>query len=267
MELGLQGRTAVVSGGSKGICKAIAKGLAAEGMNVALLARGEEDLKQAAAEITGEHPVRVLPIPADVTDMERVNAAAAAAAEGFGSVHVLVNAVHHRVRRPGSQLTWSDEEWLGDTDTKAIGMLRVIQAFRPHLARDGSGRIINVSGIAGSSVLGDSITHGLNNAAMNQVTGYLARELAGDRITVNAVSPGIVATEWRQVWAENMARQAGKTKEEFLDDYFQKIGVLAGRWASMEEASDLVTFLASDRARYINGAVIFMDGGYSVNPR
>ena len=232
-----------------------------------LLARGKEALDQAAEEIRRETDVQVLAMPAHITKMQAVEAAAAAAADRFGTVNILVNNVHSRVRRPGSQLSWSDQEWLEDVDTKTIGMLRVTQAFLPHMARDGSGRIINISGIAGISVLGSAITHGLNNSAMNQVTGYLANELAADQITVNAVLPGIVATEWRQVWAENMAKGQGKTKEQFLDDYFRGIGVLAGRWASMEEVRDLVVFLASDRARYINGAQITVDGGFSVNVR
>ncbi len=137
---------------------------------------------------------------------------------------------------------------------------------RPGGRRRG-GRIINISGVAGTSVLGDSITHGINNSALNHLTKYLARELADDQITVNAVVPGIVATEWREVWAENMGKQQGKTKAEFLDEYMRRIGILAGRWASMEEVSDMVVFLASDRARYINGTEIPVDGGYSVNAR
>jgi NAD(P)-dependent dehydrogenase (short-subunit alcohol dehydrogenase family) len=267
MELGLKGRTAVITGGSKGIGKAIARGLAAEGVNVVLLARGVETLDQARDEIQRTYDVQVLALPADITKMEAVKAAAGATAQRFGIVNILVNNVHSRVRRPGSQMTWTDEEWLEDVDTKTIGMLRVTQAFLPHMARDGSGRILNISGIAGISVLGGSITHGLNNSAMNQVTGYLANELVGDQITVNAVLPGIVATEWRQLWAENMAKGQGISKDQFLDEYFRKIGVLAGRWASMEEVSDTVVFLASDRARYINGAQIAVDGGFSVNVR
>jgi len=267
MELGLKGRTAVITGASKGIGKAIAKGLAAEGVNVMLLARGKEVLDQAADEIGRANGVQTLAVPPDITDMEAVKAAAAAAAERFGTVHIVINNVHNRVRRPGSQLTWSDKEWLEDVDAKAIGMLRVTQAFLPHMARDGSGRIINISGVAGTGVLSPALTHGIINSAMNHITKYLAVELAGEHITVNAVVPGIVATEWREVWAENMGKQQGKTKAEFLEEYFRKIGVLAGRWASMEEVSDTVVFLASDRARYITGSHVFVDGGFNVNAR
>ncbi len=267
MELGLKGRTAVIAGGSKGIGKSIARGLAAEGVNIVLLARGKEALDQAVKEITQAYPVKVLAISTDVTEMESVKAAAAEAARQFGALHIVVNNMHNRVRRPGSQLTWADREWLEDIDTKLIGMLRVTQAFLPHMPRDGSGRIINISGVAGNSVLGPSLTHGINNSAMNHATTYLANELAKDRITVNAVVPGIVATEWREAWAENTGKAQGKTKQEFLDEYCRKVGILAGRWASMDEVTDSVVFLASDRAGYINGTQLFVDGGYSVNAR
>ena len=94
----------------------------------------------------------------------------------------------------------------------------------------------------------------------------IAKGLAAEG--VNAVVPGaLVATEWREAWAENMAKQQGKTKAEFLAEYCRQKGILVGRWSSMEEVSDVVVFLASDRARYVNGARIMVDGGYSVNAR
>ncbi len=267
MELGLKGRTAVITGASKGIGKAIAKGLAAEGVNVVLLARGKELLDQAADEIKRASGVRVLAVPADVTNMESVKAAAAATAEQFDTVHILVNNAGAGLRRLDRQITWSDEEWMADVNLKLIGMLRAVQSFLPHMARDGSGRIINISGVAGSMVWAPALTHGINNSAMNQATTYLAQDLAGDQITVNAVVPGLVATEWRETWAENLAKQQGKTKAEFLDEFCRKMGILLGRWSSMEEVSDTVVFLASDRARYITGTRVFVDGGMSVNAR
>jgi NAD(P)-dependent dehydrogenase (short-subunit alcohol dehydrogenase family) len=102
---------------------------------------------------------------------------------------------------------------------------------------------------------------------MIQITRYLAADLASDQITVNVVVPGLVGTEAREVWAENMGKQQGKTKAEFLADYCKRMGILSGRWASMEEVADTVVFLASDRARYFTGASIPVDGGISLNAR
>ncbi|MFN8451606.1 MAG: SDR family oxidoreductase [Anaerolineae bacterium] len=268
MELGLIGRTAVITGGSKGIGRAVAKGLAAEGVNLVLLARGKDLLDQTADEIRQSSGVSVLALPTDITQMESVKAAAEAAAGQFGTLHILINNAGGPIRRMERQITWSDDEWLADLNLKTVGMLRAVQSFLPHMARDGSGRIINISGVAGTSVLIPALTHGLNNSAMIHATKYMAQDLASDQITVNVVVPGaLVATEWREAWAENMAKNQGKTKAEFLADYCRQKGILAGRWATMEEVSDVIVFLASDRARYINGAQIAVDGGYSVNAR
>jgi NAD(P)-dependent dehydrogenase (short-subunit alcohol dehydrogenase family) len=135
------------------------------------------------------------------------------------------------------------------------------------MARDGTGRVINISGIAGSSVLGPALTHGLNNSAMNQVTTYLARDLAAERITVNAIIPGLIATEWRESWAEASGAQRRISKAEFLDDTCRAWGIVSGRWGTMEEVANVAVFLASDRASYVNGARIAVDGGYTINAR
>jgi NAD(P)-dependent dehydrogenase (short-subunit alcohol dehydrogenase family) len=267
MEMGLKGRTAVVTGGSKGIGKSIALGLAAEGVNLALLARGEEQLRKAAEEIKKQHGVRVEVVPTDITKAESVNAAAARVKGQFEVIHIVVNNAGGPIRRMDRQITWPDSDWVEDVNLKMIGMLRVIQAFLPLIPRQGSGRIINISGVAGTSVWAPAMTHGLNNAAMNQVSSYLAHDLANDQITVNAVVPGLVGTEGREEWAENASKQQGKTKAEFLSEFCRRMGILAGRWASTQEVADTVVFLASDRARYINGSRLVIDGGLSVNAR
>ncbi len=267
MDLGWKGRTAVIAGGSMGIGKAAARGLAAEGVNLVLLARGKENLDKAAEEITRESSVEVLTIPTNVRDADSVNAAAAAAASRFGTIHMLVYTASNRMRRPGRQILWEDEEWLDDVNVKLIGMLRAVRAFLPHFARDGSGRIINIGGSAGMMEWEKAMTHGINNSAMMHASTYLARDLAPDKITVNTVVPGLVDTEWREVWAGTRAEQQGKSRETFLADYCQQLGILAGRWASMDEVADAVVFLASDRAKYINGTRLVIDGGLSVNPR
>ncbi len=267
MELGLRGRTAVITGGSMGMGKAAARGLAAEGVNLVLLARGKENLDKAAKEIASEKNVEVLAIPTEMREASSVDAAAAAAASRFGAIHILINTVGNRMRRPDRQILWDDEEWLDDVNVKLIGMLRAIRAFLPHFARDGSGRIINVAGSAGMMEWEKAMTHGINNSAMLHASTYLARDLAPDQITVNTIVPGLVATEWREVWADARAQQQGKSREQFLADYCEQKGVLAGRWVEMDEVADLIVFLASDRAKYINGTRIVIDGGLSVNAR
>ena len=267
MELGLQGRTAVIVGGSMGIGKAAAKGLAAEGVNLGLLARGQEGLDKAASEITGEYKVDVLTVPTNMREAKSVNAAAESVVQRFGTVHILVYTAGNRMRRPDRQILWEDEEWLDDVNVKLIGMLRAIRAFLPHFAKDGSGRIINIGGSAGMMEWEKAMTHGINNSAMRHASTYLARDLAADKITVNTIVPGLVATEWREGWADARAKQQEKSREQFLADYCEQKGILAGRWVDMREVADLVVFLASDRAQYINGTSLVIDGGMSVNAR
>ena len=267
MELGLSGRTAVITGGSKGIGRAIARGLAREGVSLVLVARNADALEKTAEDIRKESGVTVVAAPADITSTEQVDAAATAAKDAFGTVHIVVNNAGGPMRRMDRQILWPDSDWIGDLDNKILGALRVTRAFLPLMPSDGTGRIINISGTASTIVWAPALTHGLNNAAMNQATGYLATDLASQQITVNTVVPGLVGTEGREVWAENMAKQGNVTKQEFVTSFCKRMGILAGRWATMDEVADTVTFLASDRARYYNGAKIILDGGLNVNAR
>jgi NAD(P)-dependent dehydrogenase (short-subunit alcohol dehydrogenase family) len=180
---------------------------------------------------------------------------------------VLVNNAGNAIRRQDRQILWEDDDWRADLEIKMIGYLRVIRDFLPLMLRDGTGRIINVTGAAGVSTWSPALTHGLNNAALNHGTGYLAQDLAMEKITVNAVIPGLIATEWRQYWAENAGSSAGISSEEFLETFCREKGIISGRWAQSEEVADVIVFLASDRASYINGAKIMVDGGIHVNAR
>src|SRR4029450_4114156 len=207
MDLGLKSRGAGITGGSRGIGKAIARALAAEGVDLALIARGKEQLDKTVAEICKTAGVRVLGVPADISKTESVQEAAAAVKSQFPTVHILVNNAGGPIRRMDRQINWPDTDWSDDLNLKLLGMLRTTQAFLPLLARDGSGRIISISGVAGTSVWVPALTHGLNNSAMNHATKYLAQDLAAEKITVNAVEPGLVGTEAREAWAENLAKQ------------------------------------------------------------
>jgi NAD(P)-dependent dehydrogenase (short-subunit alcohol dehydrogenase family) len=267
MDLGLKGRAALITGASKGIGKAIALGLAEEGVRLALLARTETALQAAANEIRATTGTTVLELPTDVRDAAAVVTSVARARAELGPLHILVNNAGGPIKRPERQIQWADSEWRDDIEIKMLGMLRVTQSMIPHMPTDGTGRIINISGIAGLSVLTSALTHGLNNAAMNHVTSYLAADLATARITVNSVIPGLIATEWRESWAESAGRQRQLSKQQFLDETCRDWGIVAGRWGTMREVADAVVFIASDRAAYINGARLTVDGGYSVNAR
>ncbi len=267
MDLRLKGRAALVTGASKGIGKAIARGLADEGVNLALLARTADELNAAAEEIAAATGVRALALATDIRDDAAVKANVAQAHAELGTIHVLVNNAGGPIKRPERQITWPSADWRDDVDTKTLGMLRVTQALLPHMPTDGTGRIINISGIASVSVLTSALTHGLNNAAMNHVTSYLAADLASARITVNSIIPGLIATEWREGWAQRSADQRGETKDQFLERICREWGIVAQRWGGMDEVADAVVFLASDRAAYINGAKLTVDGGYSINVR
>jgi 3-oxoacyl-[acyl-carrier protein] reductase len=267
MELGLKGRTALVTGASKGIGKAIARGLAEEGVELVLLARTAEPLAAAAREIEDATGTRALAVPADIRDDAAVAAAVELAHTQFGQIHILVNNAGGPIKRPERQIAWPSPDWLDDVNTKTLGMLRVTQAVLPHMPTGGTGRIVNISGIAGSSVLTSALTHGLNNAAMNHVTSYLAADLSGTGITVNSVIPGLIATEWREQWAANAAKTKNLSRDAFLDQICADWGIVAKRWGGMREVADAVVFLASDRAAYINGAKLTVDGGYAINVR
>ena len=122
MDLGLSGRAAAITGGSMGVGKAVAAGLAAEGVNVAILARGQEAL-DATVDSLSDLPGEVFAVQTDLTNRESVDAAAAAVAGRFGAVHILVNSAGHRMRRMDRQIHWEDEEWKADIDVKTLGML------------------------------------------------------------------------------------------------------------------------------------------------
>lgn len=267
MELNLKGRVAAVTGASKGVGLGVARSLAAEGVDIVLLARGREALEQAARQIEAEFKVQTQAIETDVTDLESVRRAAAAVRERFGGMHILVNNAGAAIKRSDREITWDDSDWINQVQIKSVGALRVIREFLPLIARDGSGRIINIAGASGSMAWMPALTYGLNNAALMHASCYLAADLAKENISVNAIVPGLVGTEWREEWAEAMAQQAGKPKTQWLREFCLSKGILSGRWGTVEEIGDMAAFVASDRGRYFNGAKIALDGGLTVNAR
>lgn len=267
MDTNIRGRVAAVMGASAGIGKAVASGLAAEGAHVVLMARNQDALDEAARDIRSMSDAEVMVHSVDHTDPAQVEDAAAVVADRFTTLNILVNNAGHRMRRMDRQILWDDEDWKADVDAKLFGMLRTVRSFLPHMASDGTGRIVNIGGISSRILWESALTHGLNNTAVEEAAHYLARDLAPNHITVNTVVPGLIGVEWRKGWAETMAERGGTDVDTFLSDYCEGKGVVLGRWGEPEEVADAVTFLASDRARYITGTSLVVDGGMSINPR
>ncbi len=259
MELGLSGRVAAVTGGSQGIGYACALALAREGVRVALCARTKGRIEAAADRIARETGTETLAVAADIgvpADIERF---AREALARFGTVHILVNNAGER--RLGTVLQVSDEDWLSLLNLKLLGAVRCCRAFVPHFPKDGSGRVINISGIMSKQVFANGVAVSAGNAALTSVTKYLAQESAADRILVTAIAPGLVRTEaWEQITAD-LARAQHIPQEQVFQNILQANGVPLGRWAQPREIADLVVFLASDRATYITGTTIMADGG------
>lgn len=244
MDLNLDGKAALVTGGNRGIGLAVAKALSGEGVRVAILGRDEQALAEAATSV-GPDTVTVC---ADTTRDAGVRTAVDLAATELGRLDIVVNCAAPRatpVQVPGLA-GLDDEDFLRQLDTKALGYARVVRAAAPHLKAAGGGAVVNVSGM--NARLTGSITGSVRNLAVVAITKNLADELGADGISVTCVHPGLTVTE----------RVAGDAAYGE-----QAAGNALGRAITAEQVADVITFLASPRGVVTNGAVITVDGGRS----
>jgi NAD(P)-dependent dehydrogenase (short-subunit alcohol dehydrogenase family) len=242
----LAGEIAVVTGGSHGIGRAIARRLSSEGASVAILARNEANARAAADELVASGG-RAIAISCDVTKREQVQSAIDAVTAHFGSLTVLVNDAG--IFRPASFVDMTDRLWAEILDVNLTGMFIVGQVSARQMIKQGVGRIVNMSSSAAHIAHSDQTAYAVTKAGIEAMTRAMAFELAPFGIIVNAVAPGTIETSF----------STGVLSKDAIAARTRRIPV--GRLGQVEEVAAVVAFLASADASYMTGATISIDGG------
>lgn len=259
MDLELRDKRAIVTGGSRGIGRAVARELAAEGAHVAIVARNRDALLAAAAELSVGTAHPVVPIPCDTAQDEQVAAMVETAVEQLGGIDILVNCAG----RPGnlepspmlSEI--SDQTFFPDINVKVMGYLRCIREVTPHMSRQGGGRIVNLSGISARHT--GTTVHSMRNVSLVAMTKSLSDELGPEGISLVVVHPAYCRTEATAAAVAARAQRDGVTEAEV--EQHLAAGCALGRILTAEEIAWVVTFLASPKAVSINGDTVIATGG------
>jgi 3-oxoacyl-[acyl-carrier protein] reductase len=255
MDLGLKGRRAVVTGGTKGIGRAILAELAAEGAVVAFCARDEAAVRETEQSLRDEgataHGFR-----ADVRKVDDVESFISSSAEVLGGIDILVN--NAGGAHPGNFESLTDEDWHDDLDVKLFSQIRCSRAALPHLRRSEAPRIVNINAVYGKHPDPAFFATTVIRAACLNLTKVMAQELGPEGILVNSVNIGFVATPQ---WENIRRRRAPELTEEQFFARLAEAEVPLGRFGTVDEVSGVVAFLASDRASYLTGSMIDVAGG------
>lgn len=253
MDLGIAGKTALVTASSKGIGKACAALLAAQGANVVMCARGRSQLDLAASEVKAAAKADVLAMPADVTQSDQVHALVAKALEKFQSVDILV-AIGGSPKRGGFDAI-TEDDLLQAFEMSVLAIFRLVKAVLPSMRARRWGRIVTVQSRAVREPIPELVSSVATRPGVAGLFKYLSKETARDGILVNTVVPGRILTDRFKGGTAASALGA----EEYLRSKLADIPV--GRLGSAEEIANAVAFLCSERASYINGAALQVDGG------
>ena len=258
MELGLNGRVAIVAGASKGLGKAVAFGLAREGVNLAICARGKESLTETARMIEEQHKVSVLPVVADLRNSADVERVVESAIKKYGRVDILLNNAGGPPPKSFEEST--REDWQKAIDLNFLSGMRLIQLVLPYMKSQKWGRIINILSSGLKQPIDGLIQSNAARAAMAGAAKTLSREVAAYGILVNNVCPGRIQTERLDEVDAATAKRKGISVEEVRRDSCREIPM--ARYGRPEEFANVVIFLASETASYITGSTLQIDGGY-----
>ena len=257
MDLGIKDRVALVAAASRGLGRATAMSLAAEGARVAIAARGQSALDDAAKAIRRATGSQVLTLRADVAVTKDINALVAATQEELGTIDILVN--NAGGPRAGKFTDMSDQDWLGAIELNLMSAIRLTQLVLPGMREQRWGRIINLTSFAVKQPIPTLILSNTARSGVVAMAKTLAHQVAADGVTVNNVCPGYTLTNRVHELAKTTAETQQKTPTEVLAELIEDIP--ARRLGKPEELAALITFLASEQAAYITGATIQMDGG------
>jgi NAD(P)-dependent dehydrogenase (short-subunit alcohol dehydrogenase family) len=257
MDLQMAGKKAIVTGASEGIGKAITWAFAREGVDVAICARRKEPLEKTAAEIARATNRQIVPITADLTKPADAENLVKKAHAALGRIDILVN---NAGSSPGGVLEHlTEEDWAQSLQLKFMGYVRCMKHVLPIMQKQKKGRVVNLIGNDGVKVSYWEIAPGAANAAGQNLTLSLASQYGKDNISFVAVNPGPVRTERWTGLVKAMARDMKLSFEEA--DKLAPSSIPLGRIAESEEVANLVTYLASDLAFFVNGTMIEIDGG------
>lgn len=258
MDLGLRGKVALVAGSSQGLGRAIAEELAAEGASLVLVARGRERLEAAQEAIAAAAGTPVVAVAGDVARPADRSAAVDAAVKAFSRIDILVT--NSGGPPAGSFDAHGPEAWEAATQLLLTSAVELARAVLPGMRQRRWGRIVNVTSVAAKQPLDDLILSNALRAAVIGMARTLANEVAADGITVNNVLPGFTRTERLTELAETRAARQGRTRDDVLAD--MAAAAPARRLGEPKELAALVAFLASERAAYVTGQSVAVDGGY-----